>query len=200
MHLITQVTLYHLRVVWVGSQVRHLEAEDDAEAMEGCCLQACSPWLPQPAFLYSLVPPPQLVVYTFNPSTWEAEAGSLFEASLVYRVSSRIARVRQRNAISTKQNQNPKTQTKLNQPNKQKTKTKHSSTCTHTPKKKRKKTQKIPTRVPEKDSGLWQQQDQKVSSVLWEFRATTRRTKRPDLGFRVVPQAVLEKAGGESRD
>lgn len=23
----------------------------DAEAMEGCCLQACSSWLPQPAFL-----------------------------------------------------------------------------------------------------------------------------------------------------
>jgi hypothetical protein len=35
-----------------------------------------------------------LVAHTPNPSTWETEAGgfSEFEASLVYRVSSRIAR------------------------------------------------------------------------------------------------------------
>ena len=34
-----------------------------------------------------------IVLHTFSPSTWEAEAGgSLFKASLVYTVSSRIAR------------------------------------------------------------------------------------------------------------
>jgi hypothetical protein len=32
-------------------QGRNLEAEADTEAMEGCCLLACSPWLAQPAFL-----------------------------------------------------------------------------------------------------------------------------------------------------
>jgi hypothetical protein len=30
---------------------RNLEAGADAEAMEGCCLLACFPWLAQPAFL-----------------------------------------------------------------------------------------------------------------------------------------------------
>ena len=33
------------------TQGRHLEAGADAEAMEGCCLLACSPWLAQPASL-----------------------------------------------------------------------------------------------------------------------------------------------------
>jgi hypothetical protein len=34
-----------------------------------------------------------MVAHAFNPSTWEAEAGDFeFEASLVYRVSSRTAR------------------------------------------------------------------------------------------------------------
>jgi hypothetical protein len=35
-----------------------------------------------------------VVVHAFNPSTWEAEAGRFleFEASLVYKVSSRTAR------------------------------------------------------------------------------------------------------------
>jgi hypothetical protein len=38
-----------------------------------------------------------MVVNIFNPSTWEAEAGgSEFEASLVYRVSSRTVRATQR--------------------------------------------------------------------------------------------------------
>jgi hypothetical protein len=57
-------------------------------------------------------------VHAFNPSTWEAEAGgSEFEASLVYRVSSRTARTTQRNPVS----KNQKTKTKPNQtkPNKQ---------------------------------------------------------------------------------
>jgi hypothetical protein len=45
-----------------------------------------------------------VVAYVFNPSTWKAEAGvSLeFEASLVYRVSSRTARATQRNPVSKK--------------------------------------------------------------------------------------------------
>jgi hypothetical protein len=48
-----------------------------------------------------------MVAHAFNPSTWEAEAGgflsSEFEASLVYRVSSRTARAIQRNPVSKKQ-------------------------------------------------------------------------------------------------
>ena len=40
-----------------------------------------------------------MVVHTFNPSTWEAEAGG---ASLVYKVSSRTARTTQRNPVSKK--------------------------------------------------------------------------------------------------
>jgi hypothetical protein len=36
---------------------------------------------------------------TFNPSTWEAGAGSEFKDSLVYRVSSRIDGVTQRNLV-----------------------------------------------------------------------------------------------------
>jgi hypothetical protein len=44
------------------------------------------------------------VTHAFNPSTWEAEAGRFFEfeASLVYRVSSRTARAIQRNPVSKK--------------------------------------------------------------------------------------------------
>jgi hypothetical protein len=34
-----------------------------------------------------------VMVHTFNPSTWEAEAGGFLEANLVYRVSSRTARL-----------------------------------------------------------------------------------------------------------
>jgi hypothetical protein len=47
-----------------------------------------------------------VVVHTFNPSTWEAEAGgfSEFEASLVYKVSSRTARATQRNPVSKNKN------------------------------------------------------------------------------------------------
>jgi hypothetical protein len=45
-----------------------------------------------------------VVVYAFNPSTWEAEAGGFleFETSLVYRVSSRTTRTTQRNPVSKK--------------------------------------------------------------------------------------------------
>jgi hypothetical protein len=44
---------------------------------------------------------PGVVAHTFNPSTPEAKAGgfSEFEASLVYRVSSRTARAIQRNPV-----------------------------------------------------------------------------------------------------
>ena len=44
-----------------------------------------------------------VVAHAFNPSTWEGGRGrriSEFEASLVYRVSSRIARATQRNPVS----------------------------------------------------------------------------------------------------
>jgi hypothetical protein len=46
-----------------------------------------------------------VVVHTFNPSTWDAEAEAgrfLFEASLVYKVSSRTARATQRNPVKKK--------------------------------------------------------------------------------------------------
>jgi hypothetical protein len=45
-----------------------------------------------------------VVAHAFNPSTWEAEAGGSheFEASLVYKVSSRTARATQRNPVSKK--------------------------------------------------------------------------------------------------
>jgi len=36
-----------------------MEAGADAEAMEGCCLLACFPWLTQPAFLQNPGPPAQ---------------------------------------------------------------------------------------------------------------------------------------------
>ena len=47
-----------------------------------------------------------MVAHAFNPSTWEAERGrriSEFEASLVYKVSSRTARAIQRNPVSKNQ-------------------------------------------------------------------------------------------------
>jgi hypothetical protein len=46
-----------------------------------------------------------VVVHAFDPKIWEAEAGwiSEFEASLVYRVSSRTARDTQRNPVSKNQ-------------------------------------------------------------------------------------------------
>jgi hypothetical protein len=45
-----------------------------------------------------------VVVHVFNPSTQEAEAGGFeFEASLVYKMSSRTARATQRNPVSKKQ-------------------------------------------------------------------------------------------------
>jgi hypothetical protein len=46
-----------------------------------------------------------VVAHAFNPSTQEAEAGGFeFEASLVYRVSSRTARATQRNPVSKNKN------------------------------------------------------------------------------------------------
>ena len=47
------------------------------------------------------------MVHAFNPSSWETETGSEFEASLVSRVSSRIAKATQRNPVQkTKQTKN----------------------------------------------------------------------------------------------
>jgi hypothetical protein len=51
-----------------------------------------------------------VVAHAFNPSTWEAEAGGSleFEASLVYRVSSRTTRATQRNPVSKKKKKKKK--------------------------------------------------------------------------------------------
>ena len=42
-----------------------------------------------------------MVAHTFNPSTWEAEAGEFLSLRPVYRVSYRTARATQRNPVST---------------------------------------------------------------------------------------------------
>jgi hypothetical protein len=51
-----------------------------------------------------------VVAHAFNPSTREAEAGGYleFEASLVYRVSSKTARATQKNPVSKNKNKNKK--------------------------------------------------------------------------------------------
>ena len=48
---------------------------------------------------------PGMVAHTFNPSTWEGRGRQIseFEASLVYRVSSRTTRATQRNPVSKNQ-------------------------------------------------------------------------------------------------
>jgi hypothetical protein len=53
---------------------------------------------------------PGVVAHAFNPSTREAEAGGSleFEASLVYKVSSRTARAIQRNPVSKNQKKKKK--------------------------------------------------------------------------------------------
>ena len=52
-----------------------------------------------------------VVTHAFNPSTWKAEAGeslsSEFDASPVYRVSSRTARATQKNPVSEKKKRTP---------------------------------------------------------------------------------------------
>jgi hypothetical protein len=60
---------------------------------------------------------PGVVVHTFNPSTQKARGRwiSEFEASLVYKVSSRTARAAQRNSVSKNQNQTKPNQ-KQNKP------------------------------------------------------------------------------------
>jgi hypothetical protein len=52
-----------------------------------------------------------VVAHAFNPSTWEAEAGWIFEfeAILVYRVSSRTARDAQRNPVLKNKQTNKQT-------------------------------------------------------------------------------------------
>ena len=54
-----------------------------------------------------------MVAHTFNPSTWETEAGE-FEASLVYKANSRTATraVTQRNTVSEKNKTKQKTKNK----------------------------------------------------------------------------------------
>jgi hypothetical protein len=63
-----------------------------------------------------------VVAHAFNPSTREAEAGGSleFEASLVYRVSSRTARAIQRNPVSKNQKKKQKTKNKTKKKNKNK--------------------------------------------------------------------------------
>jgi hypothetical protein len=70
-------------------------------------------------FLLKKMRKPGVVAHAFNPSTREAEAGESleFEASLVYKVSSRTARAIQRNPVSKPK---PKPKQKTNkQTNKQ---------------------------------------------------------------------------------
>jgi hypothetical protein len=51
--------------------------------------------------------------HAFNPSTWEADRQiSEFEASLIYRVSSRTARATQRNPVSKKKKKKRKKERK----------------------------------------------------------------------------------------
>lgn len=59
-------------------------------------------------FLMILLKSQEVVPYTFNPSSWEAEAGKSikFKTSLVYKASFRTSRATQRNPFS--KNQNPK--------------------------------------------------------------------------------------------
>jgi hypothetical protein len=54
---------------------------------------------------------PGMVAHAFNPSTREAEAGGFleFEASLIYKVSSRTARAIQRNPVSKNKQTNKQT-------------------------------------------------------------------------------------------
>ena len=64
------------------------------------------------------------MAHTFSPSTWEAKAGEdhEFEASLVYRASSRTARATQKNPVS--KNQNKQTNKQTNKKTKQEEKKK----------------------------------------------------------------------------
>jgi hypothetical protein len=48
-----------LREARTGTQGRNLEAGADAEAMEGCCLLACSSWFSQSAFIQNPGPSAQ---------------------------------------------------------------------------------------------------------------------------------------------
>jgi hypothetical protein len=51
-----------------------------------------------------------VVAHAFNPSAWEAEGGQIseFKASLVYKMSSSIARATQRNPVSKKKKKKKK--------------------------------------------------------------------------------------------
>jgi hypothetical protein len=61
-----------------------------------------------------------VVAHAFNPSTWEAEAGSVFEASIVYRVNfretlSQKTKTKTKTNPTNQPNQKTKNQTKPNQ-------------------------------------------------------------------------------------
>jgi hypothetical protein len=75
-----------------------------------CCEFEDQPWLHDILSQKEINVLPGMVAHAFNPSTWEAEAGrfSEFEASLVYRVSSRTARATQRNPVSKNKKQTKK--------------------------------------------------------------------------------------------
>ena len=47
----TSIELFNIEGIQDRNPELNLGAGDDAEAMEGCCLLAYSPWLAQPAFL-----------------------------------------------------------------------------------------------------------------------------------------------------
>jgi hypothetical protein len=88
------------------------------EAILGCIQIELRP------YLKSISQSPGVVAHTFNPSTREAERqASEFEASLVYKVSSRTARATQRNPVSKKK--------KKKKPKNQKNKTKKSTSQGH---------------------------------------------------------------------
>ena len=70
-----------------------------------------------------------MVAHAFNPSTQETGAGRFeFEASLVYRVSSRAARVIQRNPVSKKPKNKKKKNKKQKNPKTKIKKTKNKKT------------------------------------------------------------------------
>jgi hypothetical protein len=70
-----------------------------------------------------------VVAHTFNPCTWEAEAGRFLSSRPAWsRVSSRTARVIQRNPVSKKQN---KTKQKTKQNRKTRRKRKNSKFSTY---------------------------------------------------------------------
>jgi outer membrane biosynthesis protein TonB len=114
---------------------------------------------------------PGEVAHVFTPSTWEAEPGK-FKASLVYIVSSRTARAKQRNPVS--KNQNPKTKKKpTNQTKKTKKKKKtKTNKQTNKPQKQNKKPKKTPTNQKPKTKNTKKKKKKKKSwanGCIWRI-------------------------------